>query len=457
MLAVGFAFMLKNKNRDDYYVGGRDLSSFHIGMSVVATDVGGGFSIGLGGLGFAIGLSGSWMLFTGLVGAWLSAVFLIPKVKEIEIFKKFYTIADLFEHLFNPKVAKLASLISLVGYLGFTSSQLLAGSKLASATFSSIGLQEGLLIMGIVAVFYTAIGGIKAVIYTDTVQWFILLFGLIVLALPLCYIKLGGLHTLTSQLPESFLSLSTISALDLLNWTVTIIPIWFVGMTLYQRIYACRDEKTAKKAWYIAGLLEYPLMAFMGVLIGVYAKLAYQQNLFLDFGFPFGTAIDQELGMPLLLKAILPVGVKGLVLAAFFSAILSTADSCLMAASGCLIGDFFKNMDEKKEMFYSKVATLILGALALLVALSFKNVLSLMLYSYGFMVSGLFIPIVFALLFNVKRPKAAFICMLTGGLVNIIFSTFHFYPVSLGVDANLVGLLSALMIYLIGVKFEKVH
>ena len=67
MLGVGFYFMNKNKSLDDYYVGGRDLGYFHVGMSVVATDVGGGFSIGLGGLGFAIGLSGAWILFTGLI------------------------------------------------------------------------------------------------------------------------------------------------------------------------------------------------------------------------------------------------------------------------------------------------------------------------------------------------------------------------------------------------------
>ena len=57
MLGVGLYFMRKNNNTDDYYVGGRKLNSFHIGLSVVATDVGGGFSIGLGGLGFTMGLS----------------------------------------------------------------------------------------------------------------------------------------------------------------------------------------------------------------------------------------------------------------------------------------------------------------------------------------------------------------------------------------------------------------
>src|SRR6056300_1662796 len=83
MLGVGVYFFSKNKNVDDYYVGGRSLGSWHIGLSVVATDVGGGFSIGLGGLGFLIGLAGSWMLFTGLLGAWISGVWLIPRIYKI--------------------------------------------------------------------------------------------------------------------------------------------------------------------------------------------------------------------------------------------------------------------------------------------------------------------------------------------------------------------------------------
>src|SRR6056297_723036 len=84
VLIVGLYFYFKNSDREDYYVGGRNMSPSHIGMSIVATDVGGGFSIGLGGLGYLMGISGSWLLFTGLVGAWLAAVLTIPKVKLID-------------------------------------------------------------------------------------------------------------------------------------------------------------------------------------------------------------------------------------------------------------------------------------------------------------------------------------------------------------------------------------
>ena len=115
LLAIGFYFLRKNKNTEDYFVSGRNMGAWHIGLSVVATDVGGGFSIGLGGLGFAMGLSGSWMLFTGLIGAWLSAVFLIPKVYSLGRWGGFQTFPQIFKHFYNPKVALVAGIISALG------------------------------------------------------------------------------------------------------------------------------------------------------------------------------------------------------------------------------------------------------------------------------------------------------------------------------------------------------
>lgn len=338
MLGVGFYFANKHTDERDYYTGGGKLSAGHVGLSVVATDVGGGFSIGLGGVGFTMGLSGSWLLFTGLIGAWLSAVFLIPRIFDWqrERGSYFLTLPQVFQFLYNKKVALVAAIICIIGYTGFTSSQFLAGAKLSSAAFPAIDTQTMLWIMGAIAVFYTMLGGMKAVIYTDTVQWIILLGGLMLIAIPVAYFKLGGFEGIQPYLSDDKLSLKNISWQQIVNWSVTIIPIWFVGMTLYQRIFACKDVKTAKKAWYFAGVLEWPMMAFTGVILGMLANVAIQKNLVPIEG---GILQDVELGLPLLIKNILPVGLTGVVMAAYFSAVLSTADSCLMAASGNVVGD----------------------------------------------------------------------------------------------------------------------
>ena len=453
MLGVGFFFLKKNKGADDYYVGGRKMGSLHVGLSVVATDVGGGFSIGLGGLGFIMGISGSWMLFTGLIGAWLSAVFLIPVIKGNKAFSKFLTFPEVFNYLYNGKVALLAGIISAVGYIGFTSSQILAGAKLANGTFNYLDLQTALIIMGAIAVIYTVLGGIKAVIYTDTIQWIILMVGLIFIGIPVSYFAIGGWDSIKSTLNPEFLTLSNLSWQDIVNWGITIIPIWFVGMTLYQRIYACRDKKTAQKAWFFAGLFEWPIMAMMGVLLGVFARVAADQGMFEYLGNDNIAQTDPETGLPMLLRTILPVGLMGLMMSAYFSAILSTADSCLMAASGNVVSDIIKkglglNLNGKKFLRVSQVITLFLGILALLIASQMTNVLNLMLYSYAFMVSGLFIPVIGGIYWEKSSSTGAFLAMLSGGLTTVTLSILDI-SLPFNLDANVFGITFALIVFVL--------
>lgn len=446
MLGVGFFFMKKNKSVEDYYVGGRAIGSWHIGLSVVATDVGGGFSIGLGGLGFTMGLSGSWMLFTGLIGAWLSAVLLIPYIKRTPALAHCLTFPDMFRHLYNGRVALLAGIISAIGYIGFTGSQILAGAKLASGTFPVLDTTTALLIMGVIAVVYTVLGGIKAVIYTDTIQWIILMSGLIFIGIPIAYTAIGGWDAIQASLPPEFLTLHHITWQQIVGWSITIIPIWFIGMTLYQRIYASRDERTAKKAWFIAGLFEWPIMAFMGVVLGMFAKVAAVQGLFGE-----GIVTDAEKGLPLLLSTVLPVGLMGLMLSSYFSAILSTADSCLMAASGNVVSDILKRffpIDRNTTSFLriSQITTLLIGIVALLIAGAMTSVLDLMLYSYSFMVSGLLVPVIGGIFWKRSTSTGAFWSMLIGGSTTIILSAAS-VALPFGLDGNVFGLSASLVVF----------
>lgn len=418
VMAMGVYYYLKNRDHEDYYVGGRTMGAGHIGLSIVATDVGGGFSIGLGGLGFVMGLSGSWLLFTGLLGAWLAAVVVIPRVKALDQRLGLLSYPDVLRHRYGEAVALLAALVSGLGYLGFTSGQVLAGAKLASATIITTApwgispLHFSLLVIAVITVAYTVLGGLKAVIYTDTIQWSVLLVGLIAVALPVVlWGELGGIAELRRELPASHFSLTNVSLVQVINWAVTIIPIWLIGMTLYQRLFACRDVATARRAWYLAGLLEWPVMAFMGVFLGMCARV-----LFPD--------VEPEMGLPLLISQALPVGIAGLLAAAYFSAIMSTADSCLMAASGNLVGDFLqrrfgRHWTAQGALRVSQLVTLIVGALALLLAARFTKVLDVILLTYSFMVSGLLAPTLGALFWPRASAAGAFAAIVVGGSLTL--------------------------------------
>jgi SSS family solute:Na+ symporter len=79
-----------------------------------------------------------------------------------------------------------------------------------------------------------------------------------------------------------------------INWSVTIIPIWFVGMTLYQRIYASKGPKEAKLG--LLPVFEWPIMAFMGVILGMLAKVAATKGMF--DGITDAASMDSEMGLP---------------------------------------------------------------------------------------------------------------------------------------------------------------
>ena len=410
-VGVGLYFYRRHQSSASYFVGDRSMTSGHLGMSIVATDVGGGFSIGLGGLGFTMGLSGSWLLFTGLVGAWLSAVLVIPIVKPLADRYGWLTYPDLLEHRFDVRVRTVAAGVSALGYAGFVGAQVLAGSKLAAAT-TGVEPTHAVAIIALIVVGYTALGGLTAVVFTDSIQWGILAIGLGAIALPAAVIEAGGLAAIRDALPPGHLSLTSVSFGQLASWAVTIIPIWFVGMTLYQRMYAAKDVRTAKRAWFLAGLLEWPLMAFAGAALGMIARVLFPEA-------------DPEMGVPLLVRDVLPVGLTGLVLAAYFSAIMSTADSCLLASVGHLVGDGLLRRVPRDEweteavqrsvLRWSRALTLLVGFGSCAIALYTPSVLDAILGAYGFMVSGLFVPTVAALYWPRATARGALASMVVGG------------------------------------------
>jgi SSS family solute:Na+ symporter len=135
----------------------------------------------------------------------LGCAFLIPKVSELGHKYKFYFPANIWSFL-QRKGGALAGIISAIGYIGFTSSQVLAGAKLASATIDGLNIQTALIVMGVIAVAYTSIGGLKAVIYTDTIQWLILIGGLVFI--PVAYNAVGGYDAIKATLDPKYLSMT---------------------------------------------------------------------------------------------------------------------------------------------------------------------------------------------------------------------------------------------------------
>lgn len=219
-------------------------------------------------------------------------------------------------------------------------------------------------------------------------------------------------------------------------------------MTLYQRAFACRNVKEAKKAFFIAGIFEYPLMAFMGVSLGLMGRVVFPDA-------------DPEMALPMLLRDYLPIGVSGFVLAAYFSAVMSTADSCLIASSGNFVNDLIekflpRQISHKALIRLSQMVTLIVGLLALLLASSFNMILDLILNAYAFMVSGLFIPTIAAYFLKQQDAAAALVSMISGGTTTILLIGFEI-NIMFDIDPSIVGITISLLAFIITrmIKFNR--
>lgn len=220
---------------------------------------------------------------------------------------------------------------------------------------------------------------------------------------------------------------------------------------MYQRIYASKDLKSPKKAWYIAGVLEYPFMVFWGVGLGLFARVGAEIGLYEVIGGSISNMYP-EMGLPNFLKTILPVGLLGIMMAAYFSAIMSTADSCLIAASGTMTNDLF-GFHKDKSLKAFQLITLLIGIASVYLAMSMTNVLKMMLYSYSIMVSGLLIPVLAIFYSKWINENAIFWSMVTGGLVTLILNLIDLNI--FGIDANFYGIGSSLFIFILLSNISK--
>lgn len=159
----------------------------------------------------------------------------------------------------------------------------------------------------------------------------------------------------------------------------------------------------------------------------------------------------------MLIAQVLPAGIGGIVLASYFSAIMSTGDSCLMASSGNFLNDiierYWLTSDEAKESVkYSVIVTFVVGILAVSLAAQFTTVLDAILHAYAFMVGGLFIPTLGAYFWARGSSAGALAGMLGGGLITLLLQLQTIgLPESIsnwGFDPSLYGIFSSALLYI---------
>jgi SSS family solute:Na+ symporter len=358
-----------------YFLGGGSIGWMAIGASLFASNISAEHFIGLAGSGAASGLAVGqfeWLAcFILLILGW----FFVPFYLRTGVF----TMPEFLERRYNRGCRNYLSAVSLIAYVFTKVSVAVYAGALVLRTILGWNMYVGAIVLLVATGIYTAFGGLRAVIYTDFVQCFILIGGGAVLTfVALAQPEVGGFTGLMQKLPASFFSVwKGLSDPDF-PWTgivfgAPILGIWYwcTDQMIVQRTLAADSLKSARRATIFAGFLKI-LPVFILVLPGLAGAILFRD-------------IDPNSMYATMVEKLLPSGVKGLVVAALLAALMSSLSSVFNSSSTLAVMDFYHNFrpgaSEKELVRAGQFATIVLVVVGVL-WLPFIGIMSNQLYVY---------------------------------------------------------------------------
>lgn len=364
----------KSKNSVDYFLAGRNQTWFVVGASLFASNIGSEIILGVSGAGARANMPmANFEILASLILILLGWVF-VPLYLRTGVF----TMPEFLEKRYSKACRNYLSVVSILAYVITKISLIIFAGALV---FETIGIPfwTGAIITVVATGFYTVLGGLKAVIYTDMVQAFILLLGTIAVTWFGLH-HLGGWDEMISTIAtaseqsgnppvERFFNLWRPIADTEYPWTgmlfgAPILGVWYwcTDQYIVQRILSAKDVNNARKGALFAGFLKL-LPVFIFFIPGVIAYALLQKGL---ISFSMDNA-DQAL--PALITGFLPVGIKGLAIAGLLAALMSSLSSAFNSSSTLLTIDFYQqlkpNASEKDLVRFGQIATIVLVIISL--------------------------------------------------------------------------------------------
>ena len=357
----------KNKNTEDYFLAGRNVGWFVIGASIFASNIGSEHVVGLAGTGYESGTPmahyelHAWIV---LLLGWLFLPFYIRSGA--------FTMPEFLEKRFDSKSRWFLSLFSLIAYVLTKVSVTIYAGGIVVSELLGIPFWYGAIGVVLFTGVYTIIGGMKAVIYTETLQAIILILGSIIITY-LGLEQIGGWSELRNvviaESPEHFNMWRPMNDPDF-PWTGllfggTIVGIWYwcTDQYIVQRTLAANNIKIGRRGAIFGAYLKLlPIFIFLIPGIIAFALSIKNPEIF--------TIEKADRAFPMLVKTLLPVGLKGLVAGGLMAALMSSLASVFNSCSTIFTIDIYKklrpNDSEKKLLNIGKIATSVIVVLGII-------------------------------------------------------------------------------------------
>ncbi|HET6857719.1 MAG TPA: sodium:solute symporter [Streptomyces sp.] len=408
MLAMGWWGMRRAKSKSEFLVAGRRLGPTMYSGTMAAIVLGGASTIGGVGLGYKHGLSGAWMVFAIGLGLLALSVFFSARIARLKV----YTVSEMLDLRYGGGKAGIISGVVMWAY----TLMLAVTSTIAYATIFDVifDLNRTLSIIlgGAIVVAYSTLGGMWSITLTDMVQFVVKTIGVLLLLLPIAVVKAGGFSEMKAQLPTEYFDPLGIGGETIFTYVLIYTFGMLIGQDIWQRVFTARSDKVARYGGTVAG--TYCLVyALAGAVIGTAAKVLYPDLPNADDA--FATIVRDEL----------PMGVRGLVLAAALAAVMSTSSGALIACATVANNDIWSRLrgavtrdadSDHDEVRGNRIFILIMGIAVVCIAIVLNNVVEALTVAYNLLVGGLLVPILGGLLWKRGTVHGALASVTVGGL-----------------------------------------
>jgi len=374
MIGIGLYFYLREKRNstENFFVGSRTIPFWAAGLSLYAVNTSSISFIAIPAKAFET----NWQYLTNnliaVLGLMFVAIWIVPLLRRLDLMSTF----SYLETRFHPAIRMLASGLAIVMQIGSRMSVILFLPALAISTITGIDVVWSIWLMGGFTIIYTAMGGMKAVIWTDVVQVIVKMGGALFAILFIVWTLKGGFGEFTQiAMAESKTKLFDFS-FDLTKatvWGFIFLVLFEVVLTfpkdqvLMQRVLSTKSDKEAgRSVWAFAAIMIPGGFIFYG--IGTALFVYYKNN-------PerMNPLLPVDATFPLFIAAELPMGVTGLIIAGIFAAAMATLSGIMNSVATLITVDFYerfaKDTSQKKGVFFAEIMTVVVGLVGIGAAL----------------------------------------------------------------------------------------
>jgi len=418
-----------------YAIGDRNFSTATIAATIVATWIAGSsFSITASetynrGLYFVI------PGFGDVISFFIIAYFYAPRLLE---FLGTLSVAEAMGQLYGNHVRFITAVSGIIPAIGNVAMQFTLLAALLSYSFGISGIYASI-ISSIIVIIYSSFGGIKSVTFTDVIQFST--FGIVLpIVAFVIWNSLSGteasFHSLTQDPLFNCAKVFDYHNPDFINTLFLFLFFMIPALdpAIFQRISMAKNTRQVSRSFIIAGIIIFFCDPILNTFIGILLKISstVELNATNVLGYVLDTYICS--------------GFKGVFIIGIISMIMSTADSYINSSAILLAHDVCKSLNfkltEPKELLVVRVCALFIGIIALLISLFFKNLLDLVLATYGFYMPIVSVPLILAIFGFRSTSKAVLLGMGAGFTVVIAFKIFS------DIDGLMPGMIANLLVFI---------